>query len=166
MNKIILLSILFISNVFSQGFGFGLGYSTSNALFGDVCYISDKSSFHIGYTSESNDAVGKLVSEQKSNYGRTISGTGEYFSSFDLGYGYEVIEKVRLNIEISFASKNYYSNYVDRRFDGGGYHMITKDESDVGIGGFVGYNIDNFDFFIGYNSVRKIGFGLRFIFKR
>ena len=160
-----LFLFILISNSFAQNFGASLGYSTSNAFFGDVFYSVNKSSFHIGYTSESNNASGEEVSEQKSNYGKTISGTGDYFSSFDLGYGYNIFENVKVNIELSFASKKIYKNYVDGRFSGGGYHMITKDGFELGLGGFVGYDINNFIFFIGYNSVRKVGFGLRYIFK-
>ncbi len=165
MKRIILITILLSCNSFGQNFGIGLGFSTSNAFFGDVFYSINKSSFHIGYTSESNDATGKEVSVQKWNYGRTISGTGNYFSSVDLGYGYNIYKSIKVNIEMSIATQRQYTNYVDRRFKGGGYHMITDDETQLGIGGFLGYNVNNFDFFLGYNSIRKMGFGFRYIFK-
>ncbi|RJP61088.1 MAG: hypothetical protein C4539_20405 [Ignavibacteriales bacterium] len=164
MQKIIVF--LFLSTYcIAQSLGISFGFSTSNSIFGDVFYLKDKSSFHFGYSSEINNATGKEVSEQKSNYGRTTNGRGNYFSSFDFGYGYNIYSNIRMNVEISFASRKYYTNYIDGRFTGGGYHMITEEKYELGIGGFVGYNINNFDLFIGYNSVRKVGLGLRYIFK-
>ena len=53
---------------------------------------------------------------------------------------------------------------MDGRFTDGGYHIIDKDETELGLGGIVGYYYNNFDFFVGYNSVRKVGFGLRYTF--
>lgn len=71
---------------------------------------------------------------------------------------------MRINLEVSVATRKYYTNYVDGRFTDGGYHIIDKDETELGLGGIVGYYYNNFDFFVGYNSVRKVGFGLRYTF--
>lgn len=164
--KIVTFFLLIFNTItYSQYFGISGGYSDSKAFFGDVFYAINENSFHLGYTSQSNDATGKEVSEQKSNYGRTVSGTGDYFTSVDLGYGYLLFEKLRLNLELSIATQKYYTNYIDGRFEGGGYHMIAKDETELAVGGFVGYNYNNFDFFIGYNTIRQMDFGLRFVFK-
>jgi len=79
MKKLTFILFFISSFSYSQNWGLSLGYSSSNAVLGDLFYSIKQSSFHLGYTYKSNDARGKEVSEQKSNYGRTISGTGNYF---------------------------------------------------------------------------------------
>ena len=165
MKQFVLFLMLMSSYIVGQNYGVSLGYSSSEAVFGDIFYTQDVNSFHIGYTYKSSNAKGKEISEQKSNYGKTIDGTGSYYTSVDLGYGYLLLEKLRVNVELSFSTKKYYTNYVDGRFSGGGYHMITKDETEMGVGGLLGYNINNFDLFVGLNTIRKMTFGLRYVFK-
>ncbi len=162
MKKLVCLFILVNSIVLPQNIGMSLSYSTSNAFAGDLFYTFKNSSFHLGYTSKLNDTRGKEVSDPKPNYGKTVSGHGEYFTSVDIGYGYLISSIIRVNIELSVASKKTYTNYVDGRFTDGGYHMIDEDDTEIGIGGMIGYKHKIFDFFIGYNSVRKFGLGFRF----
>jgi len=84
---------------------------------------------------------------------------------FDLAYGYKIDPKVRLTAEISFYREYHYTNYKDARFKEGGYHMIDKRESDVGIGTTASYFLDDKnEIYIGYNSIKKFNGGMRFRF--
>ena len=44
--------------------------------------------------------------------------------------------------------------------------MLTKDDTKIGIGGFLGFTIENIELFAGYNTVRKLGFGFRYLFRK
>lgn len=160
-----LISLFVISeNIIAQQWGFSLGYATSNSFFGDFLYQEKNISFHLGYSHQFSDAKGKEVSDQKSNYGKTVVGQGNYFYSIDLGLGYHINSKVRINAELSIGSNEYFTNYSDKRFTDDGYHMITKSESIIGLGGSASYSLQNWELFIGYNTLRKLGLGFRVIF--
>lgn len=165
--KIFLLTsslFLFSESILSQNFGFSLGYASSNTFFGDILYQVNNLSFHLGYSHQTSDAKGKEVTEQKSNYGKTIVWQGNYFYSVDLGVGYFIMEKIRVHAELSICSKDYYINYSDKRFTDDGYHMIDNSESIIGFGGSASYPIKNWELFLGYNSFREVGFGFRLVF--
>ncbi|MBD3616652.1 MAG: hypothetical protein HUJ22_08765 [Gracilimonas sp.] len=171
MNKIIFWVSLCIAIVTSnnlvkaQSFGVGAGFGTSSSMFVDLFYLENSNSFHLGFSYQFSDTRGKLVSEQKSNYGRTVDGTGEYFWTLDFGYGHNVISELTINGEISLGSLNEYTNYLDGRFNGGGYHMIDQASLVAGIGASVGYNLsESVNVFLGYNTLRKVTAGLRMNF--
>ena len=169
MNKkgILLLSIcliLFVPSVsYSQDFGFVLGYATSNALMVGGHLIQQKFLYRFCVSFEPSDAKGEEVTEQKPNYGQTIEGGGDYFTSYDLSVGYYVTQKMTLSGEISIAEKRYYTNYIDNRFTDGGYHMIDKSETLFGFGLSAGYIFySGFGLLAGYNSIREFSLGITY----
>lgn len=85
--------------------------------------------------------------------------------TFDIGYGYNIKGKLPIHGELSIGSTNHYINYIDNRFTGGGYHMIEKREIIIGIGGNIGYKFSgNIEIHTGYNTKRKLSFGMRLSF--
>jgi len=161
---IISILILFYNSPYCQTrFGVDIGFATiKSSLFG-VKYFNDKNAFMLGFTYEFNDTKGKYVTEQLWNYGKTIDSTGEYLISIDFGYSREILDNFYLNSEISAAWKNYYTNYIDNRFDGGGYHMIEVSDVFLGYGLSLGlYITDHFGMFFGYNTIRRTTIGFEF----
>lgn len=161
-----LISLLSNNPGFSQGqvtiMGVTIGYATSKALMGDILLGGDFNRFHLGFSLQQGDQVGTQVNERKSNHGLTTSGSGDYFTSVELGYSRVIKEKFTIHPEISIGSRKYYTNYVDSRFNGDGYHMIDKRESLFGAGLNAGYIFhDNFEVFGGVNTIRGGTFGLR-----
>jgi len=99
------------------------------------------------------------------NYGQEIAGSGEGFYLFDLGYGYKINPNVRLTTELSFCWEYQYTNYIDKRFKAGGYHMIDDTEFKLGVGATTSYCINNdYEIYAGYNSIKKFNAGIRFSF--
>jgi hypothetical protein len=148
----------------AQKFGIGIAYATSNAFNGELQYLNNNNSLKLGFSLEIADTKGKLVDEQLPNYGRTVDGTGEYFMTLDLGYGRILKDVITIDGEISIGSMNSYINFIDNRFNGGGYHLITERETIAGVGLNAGYIIStNWNVIIGYNTIRKLQFGLRIL---
>lgn len=143
-------------------FGVSVGYATTKTLVGDILVGGDLNRFHLGFSLQKGGQIGSQVDERKSNYGLTTNGSGDYFTSVDLGYSRVIKEKFTIHPELSIGTRKYYTNYVDNRFTGDGYHMIDKRESIVGVGVNAGYIVhNNFEFFGGINSIRGGTFGLR-----
>jgi hypothetical protein len=158
--------ILNTYSVHSQSkIGIGAFYGTGNALGMDVTVTNRGQSgiFKLGGSIEMDtDRRGEAVDEILSNYGRTKDGTGDYFYSVDLGYGRIIKDKFIIEGELSIGQKNYYTNYIDNRFKGGGYHFIDKEETIVGGGILTGYLIsDNLGLNVGYNNIKGLSFGMR-----
>jgi hypothetical protein len=146
----------------AQKIGLGVAYATSNALAVDFLLRQENNLFRLGGSLQFSDRRGKEVENQLSNYGQTIDGTGEYFLTIDLGYGRVVKDNWTIDTELSIGSNRHYTNYIDHRFNGDGYHIVTNKESIVGFGGNIGYIMkDHWNFFTGFNSVRKLQFGIR-----
>lgn len=144
--------------------GVTIGYATTKTLVGDILLGGDVNRFHLGFSLQQGDQVGRQIDERKSNYGLTTDGSGDYFTSVDLGYSRVIKEKFTVHPEVSIGTRKYYTNYVDNRFSGDGYHMIDKKESLLGIGINAGYIVhNNFEFFGGVNSIRGGTFGLRIL---
>jgi hypothetical protein len=161
----IVLVLLCSSVSNSQDFGVVIGYASSNALIAGGHVIHDNFLVRFCVSLEPSDVKGEEVSEQKSNYGRTIEGSGDYFTTYDIGLGYYLTPKMTITGEISLGQKKYYINYSDNRFTDGGYHLIIKSESLYGVGFGVGYIIDSgFGLLIGYNTVREFSFGITYDF--
>lgn len=155
------------TNSYSQNWGLSLGGSTEKVVFGDVFYREDVHFFHAGIGYQISDAKGEEKSERKSNYGLSTSGSGVKFYTLDLGYGYQIADTLELFVELSVGQRKYYTNYVDNRFKDGGYHMIDRDEMIAGFGIGMSYSINSqFKVFASYNSIRKLGAGVRYIFNK
>lgn len=165
MKKILtfLTFVFFLNFTYGQtGFGFDIGFATSKSALFDIKYFKNKNAFSLGLTYQFNDTKGKKVTEQLSNYGRTVDGTGNYFYTVDFGYTRILTDKFSLTGELSVGGRNLYTNYIDNRFTDGGYYMVDKSESLFGIGGLVTYYLNqNFGVFAGYNSIRSVAIGLQ-----
>lgn len=162
----VILLFLFSQNLYSQYLGMSIGISTESVVFGDIFYKKAHHYFHAGLSYQMSDAKGEEKSERKSNYGLSTAGSGDKFYTVDLGYGYQIIDTLEVFLEISIGQKKYYTNYTDNRFKDGGYHMINKSEIITGLGVGGSYSINKqFKIFASFNSVRKLGIGIRYIFK-
>lgn len=146
------------------GFGFAYAPSTKYMNF-EIIYGKEVNNYKVGMSFKPGSPRGKAVSNQLSNYGRTTDGSGSYFFTFDLGYGKIVKERILLDGELSFGGTFYYTNYLDGRFNGGGYHIITDSKTGIGIGLNTGYIVSkNISVFSGYNTLRGLQFGIRCFF--
>lgn len=162
---LIFLFLLVTFQINGQTFGIGIAYATSNSLNGEFQYISNLNTFKLGFSYQMADTRGEPVDEQLPNYGRTTDGSGEYFTLVDLGYGRILQDKFTIDAELSIGTNNYYTNYLDGRFNDGGYHLITEKETALGIGFNAGYIFsENWNTIVGYNSLRKLQFGIRILF--
>ncbi|HYX05909.1 MAG TPA: hypothetical protein VE912_04170 [Bacteroidales bacterium] len=153
------------TSAFSQNLGLGVGFSSEKAALLEFSFKNKLQIYSLGFSYQFTDTRGKLVSEQKSNYGRTKDGTGTFFWTIDAGAGYYLTQKFSLKAEISVGATNDYTNYIDHRFNGDGYHIIDKSKIIAGIGGLAGYDLSqSVTAFAGYNSIRNITFGIQFNF--
>lgn len=160
-----ILLLFFSENLHSQNWGVSIGGSTEKVVFGDMFYKKTQHYFHAGVSYQLSDAKGEEKSERKLNYGLSTSGSGDEFYTVDLGYGYQIIDTLELFVEFSLGQKKYFTNYIDNRFKDGGYHMIDRDEMITGFGLGGSYSLNNqFKIFASYNTIRKVGIGIRYIF--
>lgn len=68
----------------------------------EVLYKKDKNYFILGGSMNNKDERrGELVSEQLPNYGRTIDGTADAFTTFDVGYGRMLGDRFGLDGQMS-----------------------------------------------------------------
>jgi hypothetical protein len=159
------LAVLFHSNSYSQSFGLLLGYASSDAFVAGGQVINNHFLYRFSVSFEPSSAKGQEVSEQKSNYGRTVEGSGDYFTTYDLGLGYYITTKMTVTAEISIGRKKYYTSYIDNRFTDGGYYLIDKSESLFGFGLNAGYQFySGMGILIGYNTVREASFAITYDF--
>lgn len=163
MKQITIILFFFPTLAFSQ-FGVSLSYSAGNFWDGNF-YGAKKESpnrFYFGYGNR-NGGQKKLVSERKSNYGTKEIERGNYSWLIDLGYGRVIRKKITISPELSIGEKVFFTTYEDKRFNGGGYSLITKKETITGVGISLGAVIKSrIEPFIGYNTVKKLFFGFRF----
>jgi hypothetical protein len=159
----ILLLLLSFNKSFSQSGGVKFGYSSEKEIIAGAHLINGDFLYRITVSYNDANTKGKEVSEQKSNYGKTIDGTGTKLSHFDFSVGYYLYPNFTIAGELSIGSKENFTNYIDGRFSGGGYHMIDDDESIIGVGLNAGYIFQSgFGLFLGYNTIRKLSFGLTY----
>lgn len=159
---LLLFLTLIICNAYGQKFGVGIGYASSRAINFEMLLSKGNNIFKFGGGIQFSDRRGKSVDEQLQNYGQTEDGKGEYFWAIDFGYGRKIKEKISVDGELSIGANNHYTNYIDNRFNDGGYHLITKKETVVGAGLNLGYIInDNWNMILGFNTIKKIQFGVR-----
>ena len=158
--------IIFSQSSFGQRIGIGIAGAASGSMNLELSYLDNADNFFkLGMTYQFSDTRGKLVPEQLPNYGKTQDGYGDYFLTVDFGYGKVLKEKITVDAEISAGSKNSYENYIDNRFNGGGYHLIASKETLIGAGLNAGYFFnENFTALAGFNTIRKAQVGIRFIF--
>lgn len=167
-SRLLLITFLLMScssGSYSKDFGIVLGYASSNALIAGGHVIDNNFLYRFCVSLKPADTKGEEVPEQKPNYGRTIEGRGDYFTSYDVGLGYYMTPNLTITAEISLGRRKYYTNYMDNRFKDGGYHLIDKSESLFGVGLCVGYVFESgLGLLSGYNTVRKFLFGITYDF--
>ena len=149
----------------SQGFGVSFGGASSKSFLFDVFYKKNLTRYYFGISLQRNGQLGQSKSTQLSNYGRSVTGQGEHFQTFDFKYGRVFKEKFVLIGEISLGSDKAYTNYSDNRFSAGGYHLIRGSFFTAGIGIGGNYIVeDNVEIGVGYNTKRGVGLLLAFSF--
>lgn len=165
MKKYLLVTttIFFATCSFAQtGFGFDIGYATSKSAMIDFKYFLDENAFSLGFTYQSSSALGKKVTEPRGNF---IIGDGDFYYSVDVGYTRLLSEKFSVEGEVSIGQRSFYTNFNDNANGDGGYHMINKKKSVIGVGGIITYSLSEiFGFFAGYNSLREAAAGLQIKF--
>jgi len=98
---LLISSIIYCSNGYSQNIGFILGYSSEEAIIAGGQLIHGNLLYRISFSFKDANKKGKEVSEQKDNYGRTVAGTGIDLSHFDLSIGYYIFPKFNIAGELS-----------------------------------------------------------------
>ena len=152
--------VFFATCTFAQtGFGFDVGYATSKSAMIDFKYFLNENAFSLGFTYQSSNALGKKAKERGPNF---IIGNGDFYYSVDVGYTRILSEKFSVEGEISIGQRSFYTNFNDNANGDGGYHVIDRKKSLVGVGGILSYSLsDIFGFFAGYNSLREAAAGLQ-----
>lgn len=166
-NSIVILciGIFSITSGEAQNFGFSLSYSTQKALAIDFFYGKENNRFHFGYGYQFNGQKNKVVREREANYGLAKIEDGDFFWLIDLGYSRIFSDKLTIHPEVSIGRKNEFTSYEDNRFNDNGYSLINNSKTKAGIGLNIGYFVsDNIEPFIGYHTLKKMNFGLRFSF--
>ncbi len=165
--SILILLVVLLSTAVgkAQSRGISLSYSTGKALAMDIFFRKGDNRFHFGYGYQFNGQKKKVVRERESNYGLTKIEEGDFFWLVDLGYSRIVAKRLTIHPEISIGGKNYFTSYQDDRFSDDGYSLIKRSETKGGIGANISYILsDNIELFVGYHTMKKMNFGLRFSF--
>lgn len=166
--KSILIStalILSVSVANAQKFGVSFSFATAKVLAMDMFYTKNANRFHFGYGYQFNGQKKTVVKERKDNYGLTKIEDGDFFWLIDLGYSRIIAKKLTIHPELSFGSKRFFTSYKDDRFSDNGYSLINRSEAKAGIGLNAGYFIiEKVEPFIGYHTLKKLNFGIRFSF--
>lgn len=160
MKKYILLFLL-IPFISTAQFGLGIGFSTKPMFVFYGQYQKKKNVFQIGFIRElGKGAIGQAKFDRLSNYGTTSLGSDNYIIGADFGYNRYIFKNIAIGGEITFASKRYFTNYSDKRFNGGGYHLIYSKEPIQGIGVNIKYKYKkNYTFLAGFNTMKGIQIG-------
>jgi hypothetical protein len=165
---LLIACIFFVAFSFGQqGFGFGVGFSTSKAPFVNGKYFFGNNAVFVGVSYQVfNDAVGKK--EDDILPGSEAYGDGHYFFSGDFGYTRILNDKFSLSGEISIAQRTHFQNLFLTNALDQTYHRTLNKLCIVGAGAFVTYYFnETFGVFAGYNSIRQasIGLDVRFVNK-
>jgi len=157
-----IFTLFIISLCQGQGRGFSLSYSTANVAAFDVFGIDGNNRIHFGYGYQFNGQKIEVIKKPKETYGWTEIEEGDYFWVIDLGYSRIFMDKITVHPELSIGSKKEFTSYQDDRFIDNGYSLITNSRAVVGVGLNIGYLIGGFEPFIGYHTLKKMNFGIRF----
>lgn len=156
-----LLGITFCNAQYN--FGASLAYSTENVIGFDLFLVKEKNRFHIGYGYQFSNQMNEIVKSRESNYGQSKIEDEDYLWMIDLGYSRLITNKLTVNPELSLGKLTDFTNYRDERFNDGGYSLINSKETLVGFGLNIGYFIsDGLEPFLGFNSLKKLNFGIRY----
>lgn len=131
-----------------------LGYGSKNAIQAAFTTTTNNTVYHIGISSQISDATGKEVENRKTNYGLTKTGTGSQYTTVDFGMGYTVDSDMRVILTAAIGKKDNYTNYSDKRFSEGGYHMVDSTKNIFGAGIILQYDLSkSFGLGVGINSI-------------
>lgn len=134
--------------------GFDVAYTSNRVIRGALIAKVGVNFFRLGFSGQDGGQKGKRVGEQLANYGRTITGSGQFLSSVDIGYGRAVVRNLIVEAEVSLGWRTYYTNYVDGRFNGGGYYLVNQTEFKPGVGLGARYFVNKYvNAFGGYNTL-------------
>jgi hypothetical protein len=161
----ILVFVFHISALVLQAQSVGLGYSTNNSVQLDCTWGRGKTVYQLGIASQRSDAVGKKVDERKPNYGLDQTGRGDSYASLDIGIGFRTSSSSKVIFIGTVGQREFYTNYSDHRFNGGGYHMIdnTKFVGGAGVAFHLGFNT-KMGVELGYNSIHGGVVTLQYLF--
>lgn len=145
----------------SAQIGFRIGYAHPYSLTGDINFHANKNVYHLGGTYQFSGQLGQSKDDQLPNYGRTSLGGDSYLVLFDLGYSRWLTKRLAIGAEASIGSQRYFTNYSDKRFKAGGYHLITGSQFMAGLGGKATYRVwQGFSLFAGYNMISGVNGGI------
>lgn len=161
-----ILMYIFCCTITKAQFGLRVGYSTSSSLLADMNWRVNKNVLHLGGTYQFNGQLGGAKNTQLANYGRTSLGGDAYLILLDFGYSRWLTNHLALGAEVSLGANRFFTNYSDRRFKSGGYHLITGSEFQAGVGlkGTYCFN-SGFGFFVGYNMLSGANAGICYMSK-
>ena len=142
-----------------KGFGFDVGFATSKSLMAAIKYFDGLNAFSLGFSYQSNHELGKRATKRLVD---TIIGNGHYFYTVDIGYTRILNDQFSVEGEISIGPKKFYTNFTNNSFAAGGYHVIDKTNTQLGVGGILIYQFnDIFGLYAGYNTIRQANLGLQ-----
>ncbi len=164
-----LLALLLITascHLAAQGglqFDYGLRNTISFGIF--LSRPDSPMRYHVGYTHHYGGQLATVVTpaEREANYGLTPTGTGTYHYSLDFGFGYLLRDRFPITADIGLGTRVSYTNYSDTRFRDGGYTLINRRATHANIGLAIGYRHHHLEPYIGYNTLRTLYIGLRYV---
>ncbi len=156
-----------VNYVFGQDVrsGMDLNVNTNEGFGLAFIYQINSIYFRLGGSFKPSNVNGELVEEQLPNYGRSVDSRGSYYLVYDVSIGKALKNRWGLDGELSLGKRSSYTNYIDKRFTDGGYHMIDSEKFILAIGGNATYMINkSVGISLGVNTFYGARFGLRFFF--
>jgi hypothetical protein len=157
-----ILFLLFFSVSTAQGFGFGLGYSSSKTLIFDAAFYTENYSFHFSSSTELGFPKGFERDKKLTGFGNEAISSQYNYWSIDLGLGRRLISNFRLIADLSIGEDRKFLSYYDERVEDNYYYVKDDSKFVIGVGSYLSYQFGRYDVFFGYNTLRKTTFGLRF----
>lgn len=138
----------------TNGYGLSFGGSSGKAMLLGLLYRRNRVMYELGYTHQFNGQLGQLKGERLPNYGKYVTGRDTYYTAPIIGLSYWVSPRVAIGADFAFGFEKSFSNYSDKRFKAGGYHMIDGSAGINGYGGKLYYLVGNyFTVSGGYNTL-------------
>jgi len=163
--KCIALVGLIMTTTTARAQSIGFGYSSNKSFLVDCTWTHDKSIYQLGLAVQQSDAVGKKVDSRLPNYGLSATGTGNSYASLDFGVGFKPTNSVKVVFIGSAGQREYFTNYADGRFNGGGYHIV--DNTKFVAGGGISVYIDlsrKWGAELGFNSLHGALATIQYLF--
>jgi hypothetical protein len=156
-----LLIFLLIPFISTAQFGLGIGFSTKPTFTIYGQYQKKKNIFQIGFIRElGTGTIGPVKFSRLTNYGTTSLGSNNYIQGVNFGYSRFITKRIAFGVDLTVATNRYFTNYSDKRFKGGGYHLIYSQVKVQGVGVSAIYQYKkNYTFLAGFNTLRGVHFG-------